>query len=154
MTQTLPDPRLRQLDRLVGTWDLHHKDLRTGEQWLGRDTFEWLDGGYFMAMHHEEFDRLKGTMMIGYEIRWGQDKPTNDLIGHWFETSSGHHYEYIWEINDKSLIFWLEQKNGDAAFKGAFNDNNTEMKGAWRWPGGGYELTMKKLKAESKKTEA
>ncbi|HEY4653259.1 MAG TPA: hypothetical protein VIH22_02035 [Cyclobacteriaceae bacterium] len=146
MTQTAsPDPRLKKLDKLLGTWELTHKDLDTGEEWLGRDTFEWLDGGYFMAMQHEEFDRLKGTMIIGNEIRWGHDKPTEDLMGHWFETSSEHHYDYIWEVDDKNMIFWPERKHSDSAFKGVFNDDCTEVKGTWRWPGGGYELTMRKV---------
>jgi hypothetical protein len=152
MAQTAsPDPRLRQLDKLCGTWELTHKDLNTGEQWSGRDTFEWLDGGYFMAMHHEEFDRVKGMMIIGYETQWGQDKPTEDPMGHWFETSSGHHYTYIWDVNDKNMTFWLERKHGDAAFKGVFNNDHTEVKGTWNWSGGGYELTMKKVQPQGQK---
>ena len=141
-----PDPRLKQLNKLVGAWKLMHKNFNTGEEWSGQDTFEWLDGGYFMSMHHEEFERLEGIMIIGYEMRWGQNKPSEDLIGHWFEISSGQHYEYVWEVDDKNITFWLEQKHSDWAFKGVFNDDWTEVKGAWRWPGGGYELIMEKYK--------
>src|SRR5262245_30183364 len=141
----MPDPRLTQLNKLVGTWELTHRDLSTGEVWLGRDTFEWLEGGYFLAMHHEEFDRLKGMMLIGYETRWGQDQPGDELIGHWFETSTGHHYDYIWEVDDKHLTFWLERKDSGAAFTGVFNDDHTVVTGVWKWPGGGYDLTMRKV---------
>jgi len=79
-----PDPRLRGLNKLIGTWSLKHRDLETGEEWLGKDQFEWMDGGFFMAFHHEDFGHnIKGTMIIGYERGWGETEPSKELIGHW-----------------------------------------------------------------------
>ena len=72
----MPDARLRALDKLLGAWSLRHRAFDTGEEWGGQDRFEWLDGGFFLAFHHEEFGRnVKGVMLIGYEQRWGADQP-------------------------------------------------------------------------------
>jgi hypothetical protein len=140
-----PDPRLHTFDKLLGTWNLKHRDLTTGEEWSGKDTFEWMDGGFFLAFHHEEFGRnIKGTMIIGYAKRWGKEKPSRDAIGHWFESSSGNYFKYIWEVDDDTLTFWLEKKNSSAAFKGTFSEDHKTITGAWKWPGGGYELIMTK----------
>ena len=113
----LPDPRLQSLDKLVGTWNLKHRYLNTGEEWSGQDTFEWMDGGFFLAFHHEEFGKnIKGLMIIGYEKKWGADTPSEDIIGHWFESSTGNHFTYIWEVDDKTVMFWLESKDSGMAF--------------------------------------
>jgi hypothetical protein len=144
-TLATPDPRLKALDKLVGTWELKHRDLKTGEEWPGKDRFEWMDGGFFMAFHHEEFGKnIKGTMIIGYEQGWGETEPSKELIGHWFESSSGNHFVYTWEVDDKNLIFWLGKRDSDAAFKGQFSDNLRTVTGTWKWADGGYDLTMTK----------
>jgi hypothetical protein len=141
-----PDPRLRRLDRLVGTWRLQHRALDTGEEWLGQDQFEWLPGGFFLALHHEEFGKnIHGQMLIGYEQRWGAEKPGDDLTGHWFESSSGMHFVYYWEVTDDELSWWFEEQGSDTAFHGTFSADGNTISGAWRWPGGGYELTMTRL---------
>ena len=140
-----PDPRLKRLDKLIGAWSLKHRDLETGEEWFGKDKFEWMDGGFFMTFHHEEFGRdIKGTMIVGYERGWGETEPSKELIGHWFESSSGNHFVYTWEIDDKNLVFWLGDRDSDSAFKGRFSEDLTTVTGIWKWPSGGYHLTMTK----------
>lgn len=142
----LPDPRLQFFNKLVGTWNLKHRDLKTGEEWLGRDTFQWMDGGFFLAFHHEEFEKnIKGLMIIGYEKKWGEDTPSEEVIGHWFESSTGSHYIYIWEVDDKSVIFWLEGRDSGMSFKGTFSDDHKTISGTWKWPDGGYDLIMTKV---------
>ena len=144
-----PDPRLRALDRLLGTWDLRHRAFDTGEEWRGQDRYEWMEGGFFLAYRHEEFDRnINGIMLIGYEQRWGADQPSSDLIGHWFESTSGSHFVYVWEVGVDTLTFWLERKGSDSAFHGRFSADGNTITGAWKWPGGGYELTMTRLPSE------
>ena len=142
----LPDPRLKSLDKLVGTWNLKDRDLKTGEEWSGQDTFEWMDRGFFPAFRHEEFGKnIKGLMIVGYEKKWGEERRSEDIIGHWFESSTGSHYTSIWEVDDKVVTFWLEHKDSGMAFKGAFSDGHMTASGTWKWPGGGYELIMTKV---------
>ena len=132
-----PDARLRALDKLLGTWSLTHRAFDSGEEWRGQDRFEWLDGGFFLAFYHEEFGRpIKGVMLIGYERRWGADQPSNELLGHWFESSTGNHFVYIWDVSEDKVTFWLEQKGSDSAFHGTFSPDVTpyrcmEMAGWW-----------------------
>ena len=141
-----PNARLRSLDKLLGTWDLKHRAFDSGEEWRGQDTFEWLDGGFFLALRHEEFGKnIKGIMLIGFEQKWGEELPGSEITGHWFESSTGSHYEYVWEADDHTLTFWLGQKGSDAAFHGKFSDDGNTIIGVWQWPGGGYELTMTRL---------
>jgi hypothetical protein len=56
------------------------------------------------------------------------------MIGHWFESSSGNHFVYIWELTDDVLTFWLEKKGSDAAFRGRFSDDGNTITGSWKWP--------------------
>ena len=76
---------LQPLTKLVGTWELAHQDLNTGEQWGGKDTFEWLPGGYFMVFHHEEDKGINGMMILGFEKGWEETAPGKEIVGHWFE---------------------------------------------------------------------
>jgi len=141
-----PNERLRMLDRLVGAWDLHHRDSSTGEQWKGHDVFDWLPGGHFLAMHHEELGRgIEGLMVIGYPKGWEQKAPSDQLIGAWFESSTGNQFDYVWEVGERSVKFRLLPESANAAFEGEFSDDHNTIKGAWRWPGGGYELTMTRV---------
>ncbi len=140
------DPRLQRLDKFVGTWRLHHRALDTGEEWGGQDTYDWLAGGFYLASHHEEFGRdITGIMLIGYERAWGSATPSPDLIGHWFEGSTGNHFRYVWEVGDDAYTFWFGEQGGEASFHGTFSADRRTITGAWWWPGGGYELTMTRI---------
>jgi hypothetical protein len=139
-----PSIPLRPLAKLVGTWDLKHQDLNTGEQWDGKDTFEWLPGEYFMVLHHEEDTGVKGVMILGYEKGWEETEPSKELIGHWFESSTGYHYKYIWEVDDRTVQFWLNDKQSNMSFRGEFSEDGNTITGTWKWPGGGYQLVMKR----------
>ena len=142
MSAPLRDPRLEVFGRLVGTWALMHRDLQTGEEWAGQDAFSWIDGGRFLAFNHEEHGRVKGLMVIGRETRWGEDSPSEEILGHWFDSTTGEHFIYIWELLGNTLTFWLEQRGGEFVFTGTISPDNNSISGQWTWPGGGYTLTM------------
>lgn len=146
-TFTSPYAPLQPLAKLVGTWKLEHQDLNTGEQWGGKDTFEWLPGGHFMAFHHEEDKDVKGVMILGFEKGWEETEPGKEIVGHWFESSSGFHYKYIWEVDDHTVQFWLNDKNSNMQFKGEFSEDGNTISGTWKWPGGGYNLVMKRVRS-------
>jgi hypothetical protein len=142
VVEALIDPRLRSLDPLVGVWDLHHRDLATGEMWGGRDEFEWLDGGFFLRLSHEETRGISGTMIIGFEKRWGEERFTDEIVGHWFE-NSGSHYIYYWEVDGRTVRFAFEEPGSDYRFLGQFSEDKYRIEGEWHLPGGGaYALIM------------
>jgi|GEM_PF-1115692 len=140
---------LQPFSRLIGSWDLRHRDLNTKAEWGGNDTFEWLPGGRFLAFHHHEDGNdstggIDGVMIIGNEMGWEESQPGSEIVGQWFESSSGHHYKYIWEIKGNTIQFWLNSKQSGMSFKGDFSEDGNMVSGAWRWPGGGYELIMRR----------
>ncbi|HEU5121918.1 MAG TPA: hypothetical protein VFT59_03655 [Candidatus Saccharimonadales bacterium] len=137
---------LKPFERLIGNWNLTHRDLNTKEEWPGHDTFEWLPGGQFLTFrHHEEGNGgIDGIMVIGNEMGWEETEPSEEIIGHWFESSSGHHYKYIWEIKGDIVQFWLNDKQSNMYFKGNFSEDSNTITGTWQWPGGGYDLVMKR----------
>ena len=49
--------------------------------------------------------------------------------------------EYFWELTDDQLIIWHGFRDSPAKFSGAIDRAASVVKGAWEWPGGGYEAT-------------
>lgn len=138
---------LQPFARLIGNWKLKHRDLNTKEEWDGHDTFEWLPGGRFLAFYHHEGGNagIDGVMIIGNEMGWEETEPGDEIVGHWFESSSGHHYKYFWEIAGDTVQFWLNSKKSGMCFKGEFSEDGNVISGTWRWPGGGYDLVIQRV---------
>jgi hypothetical protein len=153
MNISTPSALLQPLAKLVGSWELEHRDLNTKEEWGGKDKFEWLPGGHFMAFHHQEDKGVNGVMILGYEKgleetepgKWAVSARPEELVGHWFESSSGYHYVYIWEIDEHTVRFWLNDKQSGWSFNGEFSKDGNTIAGTWKWPGGGYDLVMKRV---------
>ena len=99
-----------------------------------------------MAFHHAEDKGVKGVMILGYEKGWQETESGQELIGHWFESSTGSHYKYIWEVDDRTLQFWLNDKQSKMSFRGEFSEDGAAIIGTWKWPGGGYDLVMKRAR--------
>ena len=60
---TPPNPDLKKLDRLVGTWE-----ISGGAQ--GTATYEWMEGGFFLLQHvdlQQYGHEIKGIEIIGHE---------------------------------------------------------------------------------------
>jgi hypothetical protein len=53
-----PSPDLKNLDRLVGTWEM------SGEV-QGKVAFEWMEGGFFLIQH------VDLSMMINKQKKYG-----------------------------------------------------------------------------------
>jgi predicted SnoaL-like aldol condensation-catalyzing enzyme len=67
-------------------------------------------------------------------------------ISHYFETI-GNLFEYVWEVSDDTLTIWGGYVGSPAHFKGKFSADGNSNTGRWEWPGGGYESTMTRVKA-------
>ncbi|MDQ3005333.1 MAG: DUF1579 domain-containing protein [Chloroflexota bacterium] len=62
-----PDPALKRLDVLIGTWDLKGRTLDSDEDNIsGWNTFEWLPGGFFLKSTGEI--NFKGALIQSLEI--------------------------------------------------------------------------------------
>jgi len=74
---TQPNPALKRLDVLIGTWNLTGRTLDSDQDNItGWNTFEWLPGGFFMKSTGEI--NFKGVLIQSLEII-GYD-PKNDTF--------------------------------------------------------------------------
>jgi hypothetical protein len=104
-TPPRPDPELRRLDPLVGSW---HSEDRTGdgEPVTSTETTSWLDGGYFLARSYETtFGNEPPQRGVNY---WGYDAAAGRFRIIFFSnngpfTEDGNRYEGV--VADGKLTF-------------------------------------------------
>ena len=65
-----PNPVLKSLDVMVGTWDLKGRESGPDGEIHGQVTFEWMEGGFFLVQR-VDIDyagrKITGTESIGYD---------------------------------------------------------------------------------------
>lgn len=137
-----PNPDLKSLDRLVGTWKLSGPDLS------GQITFEWMEGGFFLLQRVDfvhDGRPIKGIEIIGHNQPFGGE-PSAEIKSHWFG-NTGETYEYTYEVDDETLTIWGGDKGSPAYYQGAWSKDGTTNTGGWVYPGGGgYRATMTRVK--------
>src|SRR5215217_5052375 len=97
-SSTEPDAGLKQLERLVGTWEV------TGEA-QGRLTYEWMEGGHFLIRHVdlEQGGRAnKGIEIIGRERGFGAPEPSEDIRSRYYDIY-GNTLDYVYELEGDTL---------------------------------------------------
>jgi hypothetical protein len=135
------DEELHRLEKLLGTWEL---DGDTS----GVVTYEWMDGGYFLLQHIDmvqDGNRTKGLEVIGRLREFGSPEPSADIKSR-FYGAGGETFDYVYEMSPDrtTLTIWGGEKGSPAHFTGTFNDAGDVLRGAWVYPGGGYESVMTK----------
>jgi hypothetical protein len=140
-TAPQPHPRLRELEVLVGTWDLTGHDLDGGSAFTGTVTRRWLPGGYFLVQEMRiDNEDSAGAEYIGYDF--AQDS----LRSMFFSTEGPGPFcpfalEYVWQIDDDTLTIWHGERDSPARFTGHIDRGAGIIDGQWEWPGGGYHAT-------------
>jgi hypothetical protein len=132
-----PDPALRTLDRLVGTWTI------TGETFNGQTTFEWMDGGFYLVQRSQADHNGREFTAIEYV---GFDQDTQTLRSHMMD-SAGSNFTYTWQIDGDTLTIWFGDKDSDNFLTGTFSPDGDTNTGRWQWPDGkggtdSYTATM------------
>lgn len=133
------NPGLRALEKLVGTWKV------SGET-QGQLTYEWLDGGFFLIARGDTEQggkRTKHIEIIGYDHAAGASP--SDVMTSRLYTNGGDTLSYTHEIDDRGVTSWFGAKGSPSSFKARWIDDDT-LTGAWEWPGGGYTLTLSRIK--------
>ena len=106
-----PNPDLKSLEPLVGTWTL------TGEA-QGTVTYAWMDGGFFL-LQHVDFDhghhRIKGLEVIGHLKSFGEE-PSEDIKSR-FYSSTGDTLDYVYELKDNTLMIWGGERGSPAYYR-------------------------------------
>lgn len=136
-----PNPDLKSLDRLVGTWK-----VSGGAQ--GQVTYEWMAGGFFLMQH---FDlelgghEIKGIEIIGH-LKPFEGQPSEAIKTRIYD-NLGNTFDYVYELEGDTLTIWGGEKGSPAYYKGTFSADGDTNTGAWVYPGGGgYESTMTRVK--------
>jgi hypothetical protein len=134
-----PDPALRRLDRLVGSWDMQGRTLDSEvENVHGRTTFAWLPGGFFLEQR-AEIDFL-GTKIHALELI-GYDPETNTFPSTVYSGFSPSPLPYRWEVEGDTLKISVSYGPLDATFRGAFSEGGNVFGGGWR-PNPGADETV------------
>jgi hypothetical protein len=132
-----PSPALKRIGEIfVGTWS-----LSGGAN--GTTRFEWAEGGLFLIQHVDlmVFGRkIKGVEMIGHLHRAGE-APSDEIWTRFYSFGDGLTLDYVYELNGRTLTIWFVKKGSDNRYVGEFSKDGSSFKGAWAWPGGGYEVT-------------
>jgi hypothetical protein len=134
-----PNPDLRDLDRLVGTWQ-----VSGGAK--GESTYEWMEGEFFLVQRldlEQHGMRVKGLEIIGHERPFGAD-PSADIRSRFYD-NMGNTLDYVYELEGDILTIWGGEKGSPAYYRGTFSEDGRTITGEWVYPdGGGYQSTMTK----------
>lgn len=136
-----PNPDLKSLDRLVGTWE-----VSGGAH--GTITYEWMEGGFFLIQHVDfvqDGSKIKGMEIIGHLQPFGA-APSDDIWSRYYDTV-GSTFDYVYELKDDTLMIWGGGRGSPAYYKGTFSADGDTLTGGWTYPGGGgYQTTTTRVK--------
>jgi len=140
--QPTPNPDLKNLERLVGTWK------QSGEV-EGEITYEWAEGGFFLFQHVDLMQygsKIKGIEIIGHEFMFGAE-PSQDIKSRFYSYLDGMTLDYVYEVEGDILTIWGGERGSPAYYKGQFSKDGNTLTGRWVYPGGGgYEATSTRVK--------
>ena len=139
--QPIPNPDLKSLDRLAGTWNI------SGDA-QGQVVYEWLEGNFFLVQHvdlEQYGHRTRGIEIIGHERRFGLE-PGEEIKSRYYD-NAGNTLDYVYELDGDTLVIWAGEKGSPAYYKGTFSLDGDTLTGAWVYPGGGgYASTATRVK--------
>lgn len=131
-----PNPDLRRLDRLVGTWK-----VSGGAE--GQVRYEWMEGEFFLKQHidlAQYGQKFTGIEIIGHVQPFGEE-PSEDIKSRYYD-SMGNTLDYVYEMDGDVLTIWGGEKGSPAYYRGTFSADGNTLTGGWVYPdGGGYEST-------------
>ena len=124
-----PDPALKRLEKLVGTWEATGRTLDSDEDNVsGRLAFEWLPGGFFLQQRVElnfmGFD-IAALEVIGY------DPATDTFPSTVYSSLVGDPLAYRYEAEGNDFTIRTEF-GGGATFTGTFSEDGNTLSGGWR----------------------
>lgn len=143
-----PDPVLKKLEPLVGSWKLKgHLTGSTDENIIGHTTFQWLAGGFFLQQDVEL--NFLGMPIKSHEII-GYDAETKTFSSLVYSNMSPVALPYTWDVEGEKLTITVKYGPFDATFTGSIVGT---FNGAWKPNPGAdpnvnvaYEITSERMK--------
>jgi hypothetical protein len=134
-----PDPALRLLDRLVGTWSMEGQLVGSDESNIqGRTTFRWLPGGFFLEQRFQM--DLMGMEIHSLELI-GYDSEADAFPSTVFSNLSPTPLPYRWQVDGDSWKITVSYGPMDSTFTGSFGEDGRTFGGSWR-PNPGADETV------------
>lgn len=135
----VPDPALRRLDRLVGTWTMDGHLVGSDDTTIrGQATYRWLPGGFFLeqrvTMDFMGLD-IESLELIGYDSETGTFPSTV------YSNLSPASLPYRWEVDGDTVRISVKYGPLAATFTGSFDDDGQTFGGGWR-PDPGADETV------------
>jgi hypothetical protein len=126
MQMPAPDPALKRLEKLVGSWTMKGRTLDSNKDNIsGKVTFEWLPGGFFLQQRIE-------MNFAGFEIQSleliSYDPETKVFSSLAYSNVWGAPAPYKWDLRDNVLEISTEASK----FKGTFSADGNTFSGGWR----------------------
>ena len=122
----VPDPALKRLESLVGTWELRGRTLDSKvDDLTGWTTFEWMSGGFFLKVSGEiEFRgfKVQSLEMVAYDPK-SQTFPSSV-----YTNMSGAVLAYQWEVQGNLVTHGMET----AKYTGTISEDGNTLSGGWR----------------------
>jgi len=150
-----PDPALKRLDRLVGTWNMKGRPLGSDKDSItGTTAFTWLHDGigkaFFLQQDMEmDYDGMpiKSREIIGYNPK------TEAFSSYVFSNMSPDALPYEWDIRGDTITISVTYGSMDATFTGKFSPDGNSFSGGWRPNPGAdeiinapYDITVSRIK--------
>ena len=121
-----PDPRLRDFERFIGTWDMKGRTLESDvDNVTARATFEYLPGGFFVAQRFKA--DFAGTPIESLEII-GYDPTSGTFPSTVYANMAPTPLSYRWELDGDQVTITTDELG--ATFQGRWNGES--LSGGWR----------------------
>ena len=121
-----PNPALRRLEKLVGTWDLKGRTPDSKDDNItGWNTFEWMPGGFFLKSSGEI--TFRGVKIQSLEII-AYDPASQTFPSSVYTNMSGAVLPYVWDVQGNTVTHWMDA----AKYTGTLSDDGKTLTGGWR----------------------
>jgi hypothetical protein len=147
LSQQQPDPALKRLEKLVGTWELKGRTLNSKEDNIsGQVVIEWMAGGFFLQQRGE----IHSMGFSGYSLEIvGYDPATDIFPSTVYSNMDGVPAAYYWDVQGDIVTHWTK----GSKYTGTFSKDGNTLSGGWRPDtgteeneGNAYDAVMTRVK--------
>jgi hypothetical protein len=138
-----PDPALKRLDRLVGSWRMKGRPLGSNEDSItGTTKFQWLHGagGKSFFLQQDMDMNYDGKPIKSHELI-GYDQKTEAFASNVYSNMAPDPWPYEWDVRGDEIHISIRKPPMDATFTGRFAPDGRSFSGGWR-PNPGADQTV------------
>src|SRR5690242_16141887 len=122
MSQLPPNPALKQLEALIGEWEVEVPQF-PGQR--GRARFEWLEGGAFLRFHADAPEPApSATLLISRD-------DTSDIYTVFHYDSRGVSRVYQMSLQGNLWTIWRQAPGFHQRFEGTLSEDRNSIQAAW-----------------------